>query len=64
MMKCNVGSKERALRLGLGTLAAAVLLLGNFEGLPKIILAVIAVAGLVSGLFGFCPLNCMRKPKD
>lgn len=63
-MKCNVGSKERALRLGLGTLAAVLLFLGNFEGLPKIVLAVIAVAGLASGLLGFCPLNCMRKPKD
>lgn len=63
-MKCNLGSKGRAIRLGLGALAAGLLLFGNFEGIFKGILAVIAVVGLASGLFGFCPLSCMKKPKD
>lgn len=63
-MKCNVGSKERVIRLSIGAAAAALLFLGHFEGAAKIVLAVVAVVGLASGLLRFCPLNCLRKPKS
>jgi hypothetical protein len=51
----NVSEPERAIRVGGGS---AAILLGLFLPLPMwamLVLVLVGVAGLVTGLMGFCP---------
>lgn len=63
-MKCAMGPKERAFRIGVGAAAAGLFLFGSFVGFPKVVLLIIAVAGIASGFLKFCPLSCFKKPKE
>lgn len=64
MLKCNVGDKERKIRIAAGLIAGALFAFGGFEGTIKILLGAVAAIGILSGLLRFCPLNCLRKPKS
>ncbi len=58
-MQCNVGSKERIARIGLGLLAGGVAVSGSVSGWVQGILGVVGLAGLATGITRYCPVNQM-----
>jgi len=55
-MKKNMGRLDRTIRLIVAAVFAFFVIIGTVEGVPAILLAVIAVILAVSAIFGFCPL--------
>jgi hypothetical protein len=66
-MEPNMGTVDRAIRLIVVAVIAALYFTGQISGLALIILGVIAVAFLVTSLVGWCPLyvplGMSTKPK-
>ena len=56
-MTCNVGGKDKTLRLILGVLLIGVAFLASVSSTVQIVLLVIAAIAVVTAFVGFCPLN-------
>ena len=55
MFKQNLGTVDRAIRIGLGIVLAAIGML-VLKGTASAVVSVVALIPLVTGLVGFCPL--------
>lgn len=54
-MKKNMGTADRAIRLAIVVLIAALYFAGQISGTVAIVLGVVALAFLVTSLIGWCP---------
>ncbi|HSG67499.1 MAG TPA: DUF2892 domain-containing protein [Bacteroidales bacterium] len=55
-MKKNMGNIDRAIRIILAIVIAALIYLGEISGTTAIVLGIFAVIFLITSLVGFCPL--------
>lgn len=55
-MKCNVGKKDRAIRLVVAVLFAVLVIAGVVTGTGAVVLGVLAVVLAVTGVTRSCPL--------
>jgi hypothetical protein len=55
-MKKNVGGIDRAFRIGIGFSSLSVVVATD-DLLLKFVFSLVAVAGLVTGVLGYCPIN-------
>ena len=55
-MKKNVGGLDRLFRFGVGFLCLA-LFFANDQLVWKVIFGIVAVAGVGTGLMGYCPIS-------
>jgi hypothetical protein len=55
-MERNVGGIDRAFRFGIGFPSLSVMVATD-DWLLKIVFGLVAVAGLTTGLLGYCPIN-------
>lgn len=55
-MKTNMGTVDRAVRLGLAVLVAVLYVTGQLSGVAAIVLGVVAVVFALTSLVGTCPL--------
>jgi len=60
-MKKNMGSADRLIRTAIAVVIGVLLLTGRVSGTLAIVLAVVAVAFLVTSLFGWCPVYLPMK---
>lgn len=58
-MTCNVGGKDKTVRIILGIALLGVAFLASVSSTIQIVLVVVAAIALVSAFVGFCPLNQM-----
>ncbi|MSP20174.1 MAG: DUF2892 domain-containing protein [Alphaproteobacteria bacterium] len=54
-MQKNMGNADRAIRLAIVVVIAALYFMGTISGTLAIILGIIALAFLVTSLIGWCP---------
>jgi uncharacterized membrane protein YkgB len=54
-MKQNMGTVDRAIRLLVVVVIAALYYAGHLSGLAAIILGIVAVAFLITSIVGWCP---------
>jgi hypothetical protein len=55
-MKKNMGTVDRIVRLIIVAIIAALYSTGQISGTVAIVLGIVAVAFLVTSLFGWCPI--------
>ena len=55
-MKKNMGIIDRIIRIALAVLIAILYLTNAISGVVAIILGIIAIAFLITGIIGFCPV--------
>lgn len=55
-MKLNMGAVDRVVRLIIAIIIGALFYAGKLSGVWAIVLGIVAVAFLVTGLVGWCPL--------
>ena len=60
MFEQNVGTVDRAIRIGLGLVLAAIGML-VLKGTASTIVSIVALIPLVTGIVGFCPLYAPFK---
>jgi hypothetical protein len=56
MMKKNMGSLDRGLRIVLAILVAILYFTGSISGTAALILSIFAIIFLITSFIGFCPL--------
>lgn len=56
-MQCNVGEKDRTLRLVAGGVALSFALFGRLGPACKLIALAVGASALTTGLTRYCPLN-------
>ncbi|MDX1531726.1 MAG: DUF2892 domain-containing protein [Rhodothermales bacterium] len=56
-LPCNVGGADKTVRIVLGVLFLALVLLFDFSTTVTVLLVVLAGIALVTAFVGFCPLN-------
>ena len=54
-MKKNMGTVDRIIRLIIAAIIAGLYFTGQINGTVAIVLGIVAVAFLVTSLFGWCP---------
>jgi hypothetical protein len=69
-MKSNVGNTDKAVRISIAVLLAALYFTGTIRGVLGVIALVVAGVFVLTSLVGFCPLyaifgmsTCPRKTK-
>ncbi|MEX1190299.1 MAG: DUF2892 domain-containing protein [Bacteroidia bacterium] len=69
-MKSNVGNTDKAVRISMAILLAALYFTGTISGIIGVIALVVAGVFVLTSLVGFCPLyaifgmsTCPRKTK-
>lgn len=60
MFKRNLGTVDRAVRIVLGVILAAISML-VFKGTASTIVGIVALIPLITGIVGFCPLYVPLK---
>jgi len=55
-MKTNMGTTDRTIRLIVAVIIAALYFSGQISGTLAIILAIVAIAFVVTSLVGWCPM--------
>ncbi|MEE9912692.1 MAG: DUF2892 domain-containing protein [Deltaproteobacteria bacterium] len=60
-MKKNMGNVDRAIRIILVIAVIVLYLAGIISGIAAVILGVMALAFMITGLIGFCPLYVPLK---
>lgn len=56
MMKTNMGSADRAIRVLIAIAVAILYFTGTIQGTMGVVLLVLAVVFLLTSVMGFCPL--------
>lgn len=56
MMKTNMGSADRAIRVLIAIAVAILYFTGTIQGILGLVLLVLAVVFLLTSVMGFCPL--------
>ncbi len=56
MMKTNMGSADRAIRVLIAIAVAILYFTGTIQGTLGVVLLVLAVVFLLTSVMGFCPL--------
>jgi hypothetical protein len=54
-MTKNMGSVDRAIRIAIAVVVAVLYFTGTISGTLAIVLGIVAIAFLVTSLFGWCP---------
>ena len=60
-MKKNMGTIDRVIRILLAVVVIILYLTGSITGVAAIILGILALAFIITGLIGFCPLYVLLK---
>lgn len=55
-MKTNMGTTDRIIRLIIAAIIAALYFGGQISGTVAIVLGIVAIAFLVTGVIGWCPV--------
>lgn len=55
-MKKNMGSFDRTLRIILAVVLALLIAFNQLTGVAAIIFGIIAIAFIITGIIGFCPI--------
>jgi len=60
-MKKNMGTLDRFIRMLLAIVVIVLYLAGSISGIAAVILGIVALAFIITGLIGFCPLYVPLK---